>query len=240
MQFTTQIAAAILAFSAGAIADQCSVGSKEIGGNWYCQAVQAIQYLNVGTAGSYNQITNMGTDGKCTSTKKSFSGPLSPLDEEVSLHFRGPIALKQFASYSLTSTKKRSNTHVKGRRHGHQKFHERAAEAEAAVEERAPNMVVATIDGKVVSWENNYFGDAKTSAANVAAAATPVVNNVVAAVTSAAAAKKTSSVADPSAAFQRTGYYNAESKTLDGLTFLGNHGGAGSGVFDTYVLHDLR
>jgi hypothetical protein len=32
--------------------------------------------------------------------------------------------------------------------------------------------------------------------------------------------------------FSRTGYYDSASQHLDGLTFLGNHGGDGSGVFD--------
>jgi len=75
--------AAILVTLACINADLCSSGSTEIGGNWYCQAVQAIQYSNVGTAGSYNQVTAMSSDGSCSSTPKSFSGPLSPLDEEV-------------------------------------------------------------------------------------------------------------------------------------------------------------
>jgi hypothetical protein len=32
--------------------------------------------------------------------------------------------------------------------------------------------------------------------------------------------------------YARTGYYDAKSKHLEGLTFLGSKGGAGSGVFD--------
>jgi hypothetical protein len=84
MQFMNmKVAAAILAFGAGATADQCSTGSTEIGGNWYCQAVKAITYNNVGTAGSYNKVTNMASDGTCSSTPTAFSGPLSPLNEEV-------------------------------------------------------------------------------------------------------------------------------------------------------------
>ena len=62
-------------------ADPCVV----INGNWYCQSVQAIQYSNVGTSGAYNNIIAMDTsDGNCTTVPKPFSGPLSPLDEEVS------------------------------------------------------------------------------------------------------------------------------------------------------------
>ncbi len=64
-------------------ADLCAVDSQEINGNWYCQAVTGIQYSNVGAAGTYNSITNMTSGGLCSSEPKQFSGPLSPLDEEV-------------------------------------------------------------------------------------------------------------------------------------------------------------
>jgi hypothetical protein len=64
-----------------ATADPCA----EIDGNWYCQPVKAIQYSNVGTPGAYNDIIAMdSSNGSCASVPKSFSGPLSPLDEEVS------------------------------------------------------------------------------------------------------------------------------------------------------------
>jgi len=76
--------AAVLCFAGQTGADLCSLGSVEIDGNWYCQPVQAIQYSNVGSAGTYNQITAMNADGNCSSVPKAFSGPLSPLDEEVS------------------------------------------------------------------------------------------------------------------------------------------------------------
>ncbi len=63
-------------------ADQCSVGAIEIDGNWFCQPVKAIQYSNVGTPGSYNEVVGM-SNGACSSQQKQFSGPLAPLDEEV-------------------------------------------------------------------------------------------------------------------------------------------------------------
>lgn len=64
-------------------------GCSEVFGNFYCNPVEAIQYTNVGAPGTYNQITNMASNGVCSFTPKSFSGPISPLDEEVSFHFRG-------------------------------------------------------------------------------------------------------------------------------------------------------
>jgi hypothetical protein len=76
------VAATLIALS-GTHADLCGVGRTEIRGNWFCQPVEAIRYSNVGTAGSYKKIVNMTSDGNCESVPKDFSGPLSPLDEEV-------------------------------------------------------------------------------------------------------------------------------------------------------------
>lgn len=39
--------------------------------------------MNVGTAGSYKEVIQMNSDGTCKRRAKPFSGPLSPLDEEV-------------------------------------------------------------------------------------------------------------------------------------------------------------
>lgn len=71
----------------GVRADLCSQGSEQIEGNVYCQPVEAIRYSNVGASGSYNEITKMGSDGSCSSMPKHFSGPLAPLDEEVSKEY---------------------------------------------------------------------------------------------------------------------------------------------------------
>ena len=70
---------------AGVAADFCAENSFELSGNWYCKAVTAIQYSNVGTPGSYNQIVDMASDGTCSSVPKAFSGPIAPLNEEVTL-----------------------------------------------------------------------------------------------------------------------------------------------------------
>ncbi|ODQ44657.1 hypothetical protein PICMEDRAFT_18063 [Pichia membranifaciens NRRL Y-2026] len=81
-------------------------GCQYIGGNYYCNSVSAVQYQNVGFSGSYNDVTNMDeTTCQCSSSPKSFSGTLSPLDEELSIHFRGPIKLAQFGVYYPASSK---------------------------------------------------------------------------------------------------------------------------------------
>ena len=66
--------------------------------------------------------------GKCTQQLYSFSGNLSPLDEELSVHFRGPLTLLQFGVYYPSSNSKRQiddqDCNVK---HVHHK-HKRATE----------------------------------------------------------------------------------------------------------------
>ena len=75
--------AVVAAVISGVSAQACAAGSaKEIGGNWYCEAVKAITYSDFGSTGSYNRITGMN-GGYCTSQPVDYSGALAPLDGEV-------------------------------------------------------------------------------------------------------------------------------------------------------------
>ncbi|KAI7311410.1 hypothetical protein KC367_g2162 [Hortaea werneckii] len=152
-------------FAASVVADKrdlCSEGAVDDGGNWYCQAVEALTYTGVGGQGSYNRVTNMNPDAdpgsQCSSESRGYSGNLSPLDEEVSMHFRGPLQLKQFAVYTPSSTSKRSerrNAHVRRHAHGHGHGHQHhGREADPAL----GDVVTATIDGVVQTWLNNWSG----------------------------------------------------------------------------------
>jgi hypothetical protein len=107
------------------------------------------------------------------------------------------------------------------------------------VEER--NMVTAVINGQTVSWVNQYFGPATPAPASPAAPAAPA--DTTCATASAHPAAASPSAASPSkeepgkgidstGAWTRIGYYNSKSQTNDGLVFLNNMGGQGSGVFD--------
>lgn len=94
-----------LSLLAGASSLVSAQSCQNIAGNYYCSAVDQIIYNNVGYSGSYQKVTNFDTsDCSCSQAPQSFSGSLSPLDEELSVHFRGPISLKQFAYYSVNST----------------------------------------------------------------------------------------------------------------------------------------
>ena len=76
---------------------------RELEGNWYCNNVSAITYNNFGTSGTYDQVTDMNG---CKTKTVAYSGPLAPLDEEVTVVFRGPIRLKQFAAYAPSTGSK--------------------------------------------------------------------------------------------------------------------------------------
>ena len=168
-------------------------------------------------------------------------GASTDTSPQVSLHFRGPLQLKQFAVYTPASANnaKRSvpeHAHAHGHAHNHAEFHKKR---------QAETWVTVTMDGQVVSWINDYSGGAATSTAaaaaqttmatSVVAAATSSVTSIPVAATSAAAVVPVAeniAVNVGSGGWEQIGYYNSEAGTSTGLTFMGNHGGSGSGVWD--------
>ncbi|KAF1992603.1 hypothetical protein K402DRAFT_416249 [Aulographum hederae CBS 113979] len=241
-----------------AVADNCATGAFNEKGNWYCQAVKKISYSGFEGQGHYNEITGMDkATGTCSSKPRYYSGSLSPLDEEVSVHFRGPLKLKQFAAYSVPATSSKSKRDIHQRRHvhGHQRHHahkrnediefqERAEAAMRRAEEKRAvgDMVTATINGQVVSWANTYDGHNEGQPAGQPAeqpAAQSTGSHVEAPSSGFIGAKPNSSPAQfapaPAASgdWSRIGYFNSDSKTAEGVTFLNNKGGQGSGVWDT-------
>ncbi|WEW58511.1 target of Sbf [Emydomyces testavorans] len=216
------IGAALAASISTVSAQACAEGSaQQLGGNWYCSAVDSIAYTNFGSSGSYNEITDMN-GGKCSSKKKEFSGPLAPLDGEVSWHFRGPLQLKKFAYYTLGSAGKRdAKPSFHARRHGHGHMHRKAEEKRGV-----GDVVTATINGEVVTWVNQYQGGAAPTpnpGSGSPPKSGPKGDN----------RKQSSPVNAGVGKWGRQGYYDAEKGVADGLTFLNHKGGQGSGVFDT-------
>lgn len=259
-------------------AQNCQNGAVDDGGNWYCSPVKQITYTGWSGSGSYNKITNMdSTTGACSSVPFAYSGSMSPMDEELSLHFRGPLHLKQFAFYAPSSSSLKPKQKVKAKRsshhnHNHAHFHEhnkesrdaRGHDSEQQIEERGVgDWVTATINGVVVSWINEYSGVTTTAAAvaststkpattlatSTSAAAAVVAANLIvkqstatvagAAATStttaavAAASSSAPSSAAPAGSWSQEAYYNAESNSSFGVTFLTHFGGSGSGVWDS-------
>lgn len=172
-----------------------NTGCAESGGNWYCSAVSAITYEGVGGTGTYNRVTNMdSSSGDCSNAPFRYSGSMSPLNEEVSFHFRGPLRLVQFGAYVPANDGNSGQVKRAPHERGHAKRHvHHARDAKiggmvtATIDGVAPtwtneyggstgapvaeDMVTATIDGVVVSWHNNYFGAAISSPLSVASPA---------------------------------------------------------------------
>ncbi|KGQ12061.1 Protein TOS1 [Beauveria bassiana D1-5] len=210
------VAAVAAASMAGAsLTQQCSGSAVNEGGNFFCGAVQHILYQGIGGSGSYEAVKSMSATGECQKETKTFSGPLAPLDEGLSLHFRGPIHLKEVAVYTLSSKNKQRRQEVAAektkRGHGHQQFHE----AKKMMKNKRTEWITATINGDVVSWEKVNYGPPT--------AAPPPPRLLPMPMPPAASGKD----------WDRTSYYNAETQEAENLVFLANYGGQGSGVFDT-------
>ena len=83
MQFSLAVGAVLAASLASVSANSCNNGAAiNLGGNYYCSAVESIAYHNFGSEGSYQAVTSM-ENGVCTSETRHYSGPLAPLDDEV-------------------------------------------------------------------------------------------------------------------------------------------------------------
>jgi len=162
-----------------------------------------------------------------------------------------------------SSSPEQSKKKLHGRRHDHARFHQeqkekRELEERAELEKKAVgDLVIATINGQVVSWINQYDGsnEAKAKptpgpAANPAAAVPAPAPAAVSATPGSPGPAKTSKVVKPKDNSKAKGspagiargdwgqvaYYNSEDRSAHGVTFLNNLGGQGSGVFDMLVL----
>ncbi|SCU85008.1 LADA_0D05204g1_1 [Lachancea dasiensis] len=121
MKFISQACAAALLSLAPLVAASCDY----VGGNYYCSETDAVIYQNVGYSGSYQDVTSMDESScSCSQESVSFEGSMSPLNEELSVHFRGPLELLQFGVYypsSGNSLKKREDCDVATRHHDHKR-----------------------------------------------------------------------------------------------------------------------
>ena len=172
--------------------------------------------------------------------------------DRVSMHFRGPLQLKQFAVYTPAgaSAKAKRDSHVRRHAHGHGHAHGHHAARAAEAEPQVGAMVTATIDGQVVSWANDWSGQASTAAPAASSPSAPAANQNYAApaassssessepssssaeaAPSASASSAGGSISSSSGGWGRQAYYNSAG-TSNGVVFLNHQGGSGSGVFD--------
>lgn len=126
------------------------------------------------------------------------------------MHFRGPIELYKFAVYypNTSSRRKRTEEHIKRHAHGH--HHKRDG-------------AHVTTTTKTITSTIYIDPETATSALGGVATSTPSVT---------APSSNDDDDDDVVGDYKRTGYYDADAGTADGLVFLGQKGGQGSGVFD--------
>lgn len=122
----------LLLFITGVLAD-CTY----IDGMYYCAETGFVQFTGVGSSGSYNRVTSFNSDGTCSSAAQGYSGNMAPFDEELSVHFRGPITLKNFKVFT-----KQASTNQK------RALHHRHAEPEPImITQISYDTVFVTVDG---------------------------------------------------------------------------------------------
>ncbi|KAI9881808.1 MAG: target of Sbf, partial [Watsoniomyces obsoletus] len=213
-----------------------------------------IAYSNFGTSGSYNRVTAMDNNG-CQSTPQSYGGGMAPFDKEISWHFRGPMHINQFASYTLGSESgsktKREESHHNLQRHAHQRFHDKyerdlgdAPEPMQKGRRALGDPVTATINGVVVTMVDTWSGQSAAPAPAPAAGPADQGNSGARVDNSGSNSQGSSSDGSSSSNpapqmnagsgnWGRQGYFNAATGETQGLAFLNNKGGdACSGTFD--------
>ena len=230
MKFTSSILYTI----ATALVSTTSVAAdcQNVGGNYYCNSVDAIKYTGVGFPGSYQDVTNMDESScECSSNSLAFSGTMSPLDEELSVHFRGPIKLAQFGVYYPASSNKKRDVaddeECTTTKHVHHK-HKRAPAIEYAY---VTQTVYEDTDGNAIT---STIQTQNPGPANADTTLATVVSNTNGQTTteSSDAPSSTVSVTQPSQSasssgddWVRSSYFTPGS--ADNCVFMNNMGGTG-------------
>ncbi|GAP84371.1 putative tos1 protein [Rosellinia necatrix] len=234
-------ASAVLVGSAASVVSAsafCADAVQDAIGNFFCPGgVKQIKYGGLDIPGTYRAVASMDNSGTCTFEDRTYSGPIAPYDEGLSMHFRGPIQLANVAVYTPGKGKRDAPKVTHSKRHGHQHLHKKHHEQEE--KRNVGDVVVATINGQAVSWINTWAGPTADAAADAAPAA---VTSAAYPASSSTSKKPTTgnNVKTPADStsitgdFVRSAYYDAASGVADGLVFLANVGSPGvSGTWDT-------
>ncbi|GEQ72294.1 hypothetical protein JCM33374_g5981 [Metschnikowia sp. JCM 33374] len=244
MKFSTLVSLAF-ALVGSVSASSCT----DANGYYYCNETPKFIYKNVGFPGSYRNVVSMNEDNTAVSYETAtFSGPLSPFDEELSVHIRGPINLHEFAVYypanSGSAHKKRDDDEecstTKHVHHRHVKRATRVVTETKYVDENG-HPITETAE-PVPTTTSSTSSNANTANTNPAAPVAPVSSSSAnvkpsPATSSANPASPASSSSSSSAStatagagdWIRTSHYVPGSTS--NLTVLNNLGGGGSGVW---------
>ncbi|KAK9234849.1 putative TOS1-like glycosyl hydrolase-domain-containing protein [Lipomyces kononenkoae] len=162
-----------LAVATSLVAADCT----QLGGNTYCNSVEAVAFENVGFSGSYNEVTSMA-DCSCQMQPASFSGALAPMNQDISLHFRGPVQIKQVAVYSADSSSSTAGAKIKKRDGHHVHANEKAKRAPHVHDQqhavRHDKRALDIVTEVVTVYETVYYnpdGAVTSTLVNTAAAA---------------------------------------------------------------------
>lgn len=190
-----------------AIVGLAAAACTETGGNWYCDAVQALTYENVGFSGAYEAITAMNTDScTCSTSSDSFSGALAPFNEGLSIHMRGPLHLEKLAVYmpganGLTRRRKRAAENCK-----------RDVVTQVDVE---TTYVTVTVP----AWAESESSSSTTTTTSSSSSSTTLTS---------------SSVSATATGWVLDSYYDASAGTQDNIVFMNHLGGTnGSGTWSS-------
>lgn len=230
----------LLAVAASLVASASASDCDYVDGNYYCDEVSKIIYKNVGFSGSYSDISSMDEDsGDCSSSTLSFSGTLSPLDEELSVHFRGPLKLLQFGVYypasSSSNAKRDDDEDCTTTQHVHHKHVKRATAfvTETVYVNQNGELVTSTATATAAASTAGALAGVESVVAGVASAAGSAASAVKSAVSSVASAVADSASSSSASAgdWERVSYY--EPGSTSNCTFLNHYGGSGSGVWSS-------
>lgn len=224
-----------------------SAACDYIDGNYYCAQTNKIIYENVGFSGSYLDITNMDeTTGVCTLSSLSFLGSLAPLDEELSLHFRGPLKLLQFGVYYPAASSKAKRDEEEEEedcsttQHVHHKHVKRALAyvTKTVYVDQHGNTLTTTTTTTSTPSTAGIVGSGNSP--SVGGAPLGVSSGVVTASLSSSSSSSTKATSASSASssstaaagdWVRVSYYTPG--LANNCTFLNHYGGSGSGVWSS-------
>ncbi|ODV96342.1 hypothetical protein PACTADRAFT_67771 [Pachysolen tannophilus NRRL Y-2460] len=241
MKLSTSVLLTVLAGIKAVSATSCSY----VSGNYYCDEVTNIVYEGIGYSGSYTDVTDMDeTSCDCSTDTASFSGTLSPLDEELSVHFRGPLKLLQFGVYypSDSSSSKKvkrddSDDECTTTQHVHH-AHKRAVSTEYI--DVTATVLVDQYGNTITTAATSATSDVSDSSVTVvySESSTEAITTSEPAYSTESSSTSTSSSSDSSSSststsgWERVSYYEPGSTT--NVTFMNNLGGVnGSGTWST-------
>jgi hypothetical protein len=149
----------------------------------------------------------------------------------------------QLAVYKLNGLQKRGLSFTPSRIHGHQRLYKRYVEPEAVKESTGDNLVDSNaedrrkivheaLDGVLYTLIDWWFKPDGAPNPTPTPTSSPVQTTASAVAQPIATNSAIPSSGATTGDFSRIGYYDSATQNLDGLMFLGNYGGDGSGAFD--------